>query len=169
MRDITALMNKYRECSRNVWNVYFAGRENVGHSLDTYEPIRKMLFDSLVVDELSYEGAAEEPDIPPPALRVVPRLRAQILIKALSGPGEASYWGQERDLYVSPDDISLAFVDYFDFSNVSLRDFQYFHCKILNFPSHPEYEGRDALIQASDGRVFHDEEHDDVPSPRARS
>jgi hypothetical protein len=164
MRDITALMNTYRECSRNLWNVYFAGQENVGHSLDTYEPIRKMLFDSLVVDELSYEGIAEGPDVPPPALRVVPKHWAQVLVKALSAPGEASYWGHEMDLSASSDDVVLAFIDYFDFSNVSLRDFQYYRCKVLHFSIHPEYEGREALIQALDGRVFHDEEHDDAPS-----
>jgi hypothetical protein len=163
MRDITDLMNNYRECSRNLWNVYFARRENVGLSLDAYEPIRRMLFDTLVVDELSYEGTAEIPNIPPPALRVIPKHHPQILIKALRALGEASFWGQERDLFVSSDDITLAFVDYFDFSNVSLRDFQNYLCRILFFPSHPEYEGREALIQAMDGRVFHDEEHDDDP------
>jgi hypothetical protein len=154
-------MNNYRECSRNLWNVYFARRENVGPSLDTYEPIRKMLFETLVVDELSYEGIAEEADIPPPALRVLPNHRSQLLVKALSAPGENAYWGEGGALSVGPEDISLAYADYFDFSNLSLRDFQYYLCKILRFPSHPEYEGREALIQAVDGRVFHDEEHDD--------
>ena len=78
--------------------------------------------------------------------------------------GEASYWGQEKDLYVGSDNVTLAFIDYFDFSNVSLRDFQYYRCKVLRFSSHPEYESREASIQALDGRVFHDEEHDDTPS-----
>ena len=40
MRDITELMNAYRECSRNLWNVYFAKRENVGGSLDAFGQIR---------------------------------------------------------------------------------------------------------------------------------
>ena len=160
MRDITELMNVYRECSRNLWNVYFARRENVGPSLDAYEPIRKRLFNSLVADELSYEGTAERADLLPPALRVVPEHRSLILIKRLSAPGEATYWGDARDLYVGPEDITLEFIDYFDFSNLFLRDFQYYLCKILRFPSHPEYEGRETLIQALDGRVFHDEEHD---------
>jgi hypothetical protein len=163
MRDVTELMNVYRECSRNLWNVYFSKRENVGHSLDTYEPIRKLLFDSLVVDELVYLGSAQDLDIPPPALRVVPTHTAQILIEAVRSPGEATYWGEARDLYVNSDDIKLAYIDYFDFSNLSARDFQYYLCKILSFPPHVEYEGRRALIQASDGTVFHDEEHDDDP------
>jgi hypothetical protein len=89
MRDITQLMNDYRECSRNLWNVYFGKRENIGGSLDAFEQIRESLFDSLVVSELSYEGEAEGDDIPPPVLKVVPRARSLILIKRLSGPGDA--------------------------------------------------------------------------------
>jgi hypothetical protein len=164
MRDITSLMNTYRECSRNLWNVYFAGRENVGHSLDTYEPIRKMLFNSLVVDELSYLGTAKGLYLPSPALRVVPRHPAEVLIKGLSAPGEARYWSRDKDLHGS-DNIALAFIDYFDFSTLSLRDFYYYRCRVLQFAGNSEYEGREVLIQTIDGEVFHDEEHDDDPLP----
>ncbi len=160
MRDITELMNAYRECSRNLWNVYFAKRENVGGSLDAFEQIRQLLFDSLVVSELSYEGEAEGEDIPPPALKVVPQARSLILIKRLSGPGEAGYWDQEKDMVVGPDEITLAFVDYFDFSQVPIKDFHYYLCKILSFPRHSDYEGREALLGVTDTKVFHDEAAD---------
>jgi hypothetical protein len=163
MRDITQLMNDYRECSRNLWNVYFAKRENIGGSLDAFEQIRESLFDSLVVSELSYEGDAEGDDIPPPALKVVPRARSLILIKRLSGQGDAGYWDQEKDMVVGPDDITLAFVDYFDFSQVPIKDFRYYLCKILSFSSHPDYEGREALLEVSDASVFHDELADQKP------
>ena len=73
MRDITELMNNYRECSRNLWNVYFSRRENIGGSLDAFEQIRELLFDSLVVSDLSYEGDAQGDDIPPPVLRISKR------------------------------------------------------------------------------------------------
>src|SRR5208282_6369816 len=98
MRDITELMNAYRECSRNLWNVYFSRRENVGAALDTFEPIRELLFDSLVLSELSYEGEAEGKDIPPPALKVVPEGRSLILIKRLTQPGESGYWDEVKDM-----------------------------------------------------------------------
>ncbi len=160
MTDITILMNAYRECSRNLWNVYFAKRENVGGSLDAFEQIRELLFDSLVVSELSYEGEAEGEDIPPPTLKVVPQTRSVILIKRLSGPGEAGYWDQEKDMVVGPDDITLAFVDYFDFSQVPVKDFRYCLCKVLSFPSHVGYEGREALLEATSAKVFHDESAD---------
>jgi hypothetical protein len=160
MRDITELMITYRECSRSLWNVYFWRRENVGASLDAFEQIRQLLFDSLVVSELSYEGEADGGNIPPPALKVVPRARSLILIRRLGGPGEAGYWDQEKDMVVGPDDITLAFVDYFDFSQVPIKDFHYFLCKVLNFPSHVGYEGREALVEVSDAKVFHDEHAD---------
>jgi|SRR6185437_3027595 len=160
LRDITTLMNTYRECSRNLWNVYFSSRTNIGASLDAFEQIRQLLFDSLVVNELSYEGEAESQDIPPPALRIVPRARSLILIRRLTAPGEAGYWDQEKDMVVGPEDITLAFVDYFDFSQVPIKEFQYFLCKILSFPSHVEYEGREALVEAVKATVFHDESAD---------
>lgn len=163
MRDITELMTAYRECSRNLWNVYFAKRENVGGSLDAFEQIREMLFDSLVVSELSYEGEAQGDDIPPPALRVVPDKTSLILIQRLSGPGEAGYWDQEKDMVVGPDDITLAFIDFFDFYEAPLKDFYYYRCKILKFPRHDDYEGREALLEVSDAKVFQDESADDKP------
>ena len=156
-------MNAYRECSRNLWNVYFSGRVDIGSSLDTFEHIRKVLFDSLVVSELFYEGEAEGEELPPPALRVVPRPRTLILIQRPSGPGEAGYWDQEKDMVVGPDDITLAFVDYFDFHQIPVMDFRFYRCKILGFPSRAAYIGREALIDALDGQVFHDEGADDSP------
>jgi hypothetical protein len=169
MRDITELMNTYRECSRNLWNVYFSRRENIGGSLDAFGQIRQLLFDSLVVSELSYEGEAEGADIPPPALKVVPRESSLILIKRLSGPGEAGYWDQEKDMVVGPNDITLAFVEYFDFAHVPIQEFRYYLCKILRFPSHVDYEGREALIEALDARVFHDEGADGEVVAKVRS
>ena len=154
MRDITELMNAYRECSRNLWNVYFSKRKDIGDALDVFEQIRELLFDSIVLSELSYEGEAEGADIPPPALRVVPQ-RSLILIQRLSE--SARYWDQEKDMVVGPGGITLAFLDYFDFWKPPMMDFRYFRCRVLSFPSHPDYEGREALLEASSAQVFHDE------------
>jgi hypothetical protein len=159
MRDITPLMNSYRECSRNLWNVYFSGRPNVGESLDFFRQIKPILFDSLVVGELYYLGDAKDKDIPPPFLQVVPKTRAPLLVRRPSDDGNL-YWDQEKDLTVGPDDIVLAFLDYFDFSQIPTMDLQFYRCKILSFASRAGYEGREALIQTVDGLVFHNEERD---------
>jgi hypothetical protein len=156
MRDISELMNSYRECSRNLWNVYFSKRKDIGDALDVFEQIRELLFDSLVLSELSYEGEGKGGDIPPLALRVIPQ-RSLILIQRLSRPGEAGYWDQEKDMVVGPGDITLAFLDFFDFSQTPIMDFRYFRCRVLSFPGHPDYEGREALLEVSGAKVVHDE------------
>lgn len=157
MRDITEQMNTYRECSRNLWNVYFSKRTDIGGSLDVFGQIRDLLFDSLVLSELLYERDAEEH---PPLLKVIPRARSLILIQRLSGPGEAGYWDQEKDMIVGPDDISLEFVSYFDFYQIPIKEFRYYLCKIISFPSHVEYEGRKALMEVLTANVFYDESAD---------
>lgn len=154
MRDITVLMNSYRECSRNLWNAYFSSLENTGAPEDAYQRIRRLLFEALVADQLLFEGD-EVP--PPPVLKVVPTVSTPILIRRLSKPGGNGYWDEEKDMTVGPDDIELAFLDYFDFSEYPIKDFQFYLCKILSFPSHVVYEGREALIEASKGRVFDEE------------
>lgn len=88
MRDITELMNSYRECSRNLWNVYFSKRKDIGDALDVF------------------------------------------------------------------DDITLEFVDYFDFYNIPIKDFRCCLCRILSFPSHAAYEGREALVEAMSAIFF---------------
>lgn len=157
MRDITELMDAYRECSRNLWNVYFSSRKDIGLSLDYFGQIRELLFNALVIDELSENGEDQDS----PILGVVPE-RSVILIQRLSGPGEARYWDQEKDMVVGPQDIKLAFLDYFDFHYIPIQDFHYYRRKVLSFPSHPKYEGREALLEVLGAKVFH-EEPDEKP------
>jgi len=45
-------------------------------------------------------------------------------------------------MVVGPDDITLAFVDYFDFYQTPIMDFRYYRSKIRGFPAKPEYQGR---------------------------
>jgi hypothetical protein len=91
MRDITELMNSYRECCRNLWNVYLSGKSNIGGSLDVFSELQRLLFEGLIENELSYDGKAEVEDLPPPVLMIVPvEAGAEVLIERLSPP-RASY------------------------------------------------------------------------------
>ena len=157
MRDITDLMNIYRECSRHLWNTYFSGRENSGGSLDAFSQITPLLFEGLIENELNYESEANVDELAPPVLKVVPRERSPIIIKFLNKPGENNCWGEGKDIYVNSEEIELDFVDYFDWSQWPIREFHFYRCRIVRFASHPEFEGREALIEALNGRVFHDE------------
>jgi hypothetical protein len=157
MRDITDPMNAYRECLRHLWNTYFSGREDVGSSIDVFSRIEPLLFEGLIENELNYDGESDPETLPPPIFKVVPRERAPIIVKFLDEPGQAHRWGDGGNIYVGPEDIELDFIEYWDWSQWPIREFEYFLCRIARFQSHPQYEGREALIKAFDGRVFHDE------------
>lgn len=157
MRDITDLMNAYRECCRHIWNAYFSGKANIGAALDVFSRIQPLLFEGLVEDELNYEGDVDPETLPPPILKIVPGTRVPIIIRFLDEPGQAHRWGDGGDIYLGVEDVELDFIDYFDWSEWPIREFQYYLCRIIRFQTHPQYEGREALIRALDGRVFHDE------------
>ncbi len=150
-------MNTYRECARNLWNAYFSSREFTWDLHNEYENITKLLFNALVVYELDSEieccgiGIAAFP-----RLNVVPSSNTvPILINRPSKDGNG-YWDQEMDMSVGADDISLMFLDYFDFAKFPFKDFKFYRCKILQFPKCIQYEGREALIEVSDTKIFHD-------------
>ena len=155
MTDITNLMNTYRECSRNLWNAYFSSREFTWDLHFEYESIRKLLFEALVVYELDLDKECCAHDtVAPPALKVIPSATTvPILINRPSEDG-GGYWDQEMDMSVSEGDIQLMFLDYFDYSQYPVKDFKFYRCRILQFPKHIEYEGREALIEVSYGKVL---------------
>lgn len=150
MRDVTDLMNKYRECSRHLWNEYFGTRENTSDLERIYEQIRVSLFKALVLADLD-DGFEK-----PPILKVVPITSVPILIRR---PCEDRnwYWDQERDMQVDREQIQLTFVDYYDYSQYPVKDFHFYRCRVSKFPGHVAYEGRDSLIEVPDARVFHGE------------
>src|SRR6266581_2155860 len=159
MTDITPLMNTYRECSRNLWNAYFSPREFTWDLHGEYEGIRKLLFDALVVYELGlYKECCARDTVPPPVLKVVPGATSVPILINRPSEGGGGYWDQEKDMSVGAGDIQLRFLDYFDYSQYPVKDFRFYLCKILQFPSHAKYEGREALVEVADTLVFHDEQ-----------
>jgi hypothetical protein len=159
MKDITPLMNTYRECSRNLWNAYFSLREFTWDLHDEYESIRKLLFEALVVNELDlYDECSEHETVHPLILKVVPDATSVPILINRPSDGGAGYWDQEMDMSVSEGDVQLIFLDYFDYSQYPVKDFHFCRCKILQFPGHATYEGREALVEVSHTKIFHDEQ-----------
>lgn len=156
MTDITDLMNQYRECARNLWNAYFSAHEFTWDLHEKYESVRKMLFEGLVAYQLDLSRECCGP-VDLPNLKVVPSGNSvPILINRSSEGG--GYWDAEKDMSVSKDNIQLIFLDYFDWSQFPIKDFNFYRCRIVRFPKCVEYEGREALIEVLNGKVFHEEE-----------
>jgi hypothetical protein len=152
MRDVTDLMNRYRECSRNVWNTYM-GTEIGDAASDAveriYDQIRKLLFDGIVMGRLTGTAGTDA------TLIVAPMPSLPILIRRPSRDGNY-YWDQEPDLRFEAGLVQLRFIDYYDFFEGPVRDFRFYRCGVMKFPTRPEYEGREALVDVVHAKVLYD-------------
>jgi hypothetical protein len=150
--DVTKLMNSYRECARNIWNAYFSAHPR-WHELESqYDQLRQILFECLVLSRIGRDGIVNEPLL----VEVVPISSCPVLIRRPSKDGNV-YWDEQSDLLVGEADISLRFVDYYDFFQYPVRDFRFYRCKVLKFPRYNAYEGREALIDVANAKVLHTE------------
>ena len=161
MRDITDLMQRHRECSRNIWNNYFLPQAEVEDDWDLrnrFEDINVKLFSSIVLWPLEREDreptpAYWQPLQPVSCIRIVPNNSCAILINREINSG---YWDHPIE-EVTAADIDMRFIHYFDWSNIGHRDFEYLQVLIVASVAHPELNGRHALVKPLNVRVFFDE------------
>lgn len=165
MRDITNLMDKYRECARNLWNVYFLEQllqDDNWDLCDEYENICSLLFSSLVlraVARLSYKKslAYEAVTEPISIFRVVPSVESGVPIYINRDVPCTGYWDYPLNI-IKPLDVDLRFIDFFDFDRKGFRDFQYCRVRIVGSNTYPEIIGRDALLESNNVKIIFEEE-----------
>lgn len=160
MKKITVQLNIYRECARNLWNVYFLDlvpEKEAWDIQDEFEKICTMLFSSLVLNPLglssfnksySYEQYPEPID----ALHVVP-ITTEVPININREKKCSGYWDHPIKT-ISPDDVDLRFIDLFDFDKMGFREFEYYRVRIVDSSASQELVGRDALLRCSYVNIF---------------
>jgi hypothetical protein len=160
--EATQLVNAYRECARNLWNIYFRellSPENQWDVADEYDEICVMLFSSLVLAPLGQYTAKkahayDKSPQPLPFLRVIPSSSTGVTIHVNREVTCTGYWDYPFKI-VKPSDAVLQFIDHFDFDCLGFRDFQYCRARIAASDHHPELIGRDALLDSNNVRIEH--------------
>jgi hypothetical protein len=159
MREVTAILNHYRSVSRTICNAGYWTQPQLRNwdSVDSFNDIRKLLFDSLVVAALKIDGACDiqlsAGQIP--ALRIVP-LHAGPVPILIHRPREGdrnNYW-DDPVKEIMATDAELHFLDYFDWNQMDFVDFQYYRVRIVKFSAHPHLVGREALLEHQYAKVF---------------
>lgn len=155
MKDVTEHFDRCRECVRELWNNYFRKTESydpTGIDFDTFDQVRQLLFDALVVSRIE-AGSDDEGGLPERFL-VVPRPQdgIRILVRRPDDDGNA-YW-DAFDGRVSAHQVVLAFVDFFDWESVGFTDLRYYLVEVLDWPSMPNFVGRQALVDVTHAGVF---------------
>ncbi len=158
MRNITDLMDHYRDVARMIWNLGFRAVPELQDwdSRDRFEEIKKLLFRSLVFARLDEGECGHE--ISPETervLHVVPS-GAEITPIMIHNPREGDrnrYW-DDPVKQIRSADAELHFLDYFDWDDMASADFQYYRVRVGSFPAQPHLVGREALIEHKNADVF---------------
>lgn len=164
MNDITQTMNVYRECTRNLWNIYFIEnitQKNEWDISDEFDDICTLLFSSLVLlpnNCTSYKKSHNYEKSPQPlsCLRVIPTLEEGVPIQINREIMRTGYWDFPINI-VKPEDVDLRFIDFFDFDLLGFRDFRFCSVRIIGSAIYPDIIGRDALLDSNNVKIFFDE------------
>lgn len=163
MKDITRLLNHYRECVRHLWNVYFLDEEpsTVDWDLsDEYEEICEKLFSSLVLARIgrteSKKARAFERSLEPLTfLRIIPLANNGVPIHINREKIPSPYWDHPKTL-IKPDEADMRFIDFFDFGTLGFREFEYCRVRIVASTANPDLVGHDALLQCNHVTILFD-------------
>ncbi len=154
MDDITIRMERVSMCLRDLWNTYFyVGDDSMSsypHEVqDLFEEIEVRLFGALFLFDLERLASMGRFRAEPlPFLIVVPaRDGTPLLINRPRTDGNW-YWDAFHGR-VGPTEVTLHFIEWFDWNRYGQRDFQYYLVNVVKFPDRPEFEGRGALIASS--------------------
>ncbi|WP_137940329.1 hypothetical protein [Chitinivorax sp. B] len=143
-------VNEYRDCIRHIWNCFMLPRYNETKDwgiVDSYVKIKNELFYSMVLSRpeggniIDFEFGSESYNImveisnsnPTPAL-----INREIGVRY-------GYWDYDEKFI--PPNSELLFVDFFDWDQCDFIDLALVILKIENCPSHPELNGRYAILE----------------------
>jgi hypothetical protein len=165
MRNLTEVFQHYRLCVRETWNRCFWADPALRHanSVEWFSKLKPLLFEALVVEKAAYlapglhwENLATTKlyfEVVPAVHRIATGSDAGALIILDSRPtGEKLVVAKE---YVEASVVKLRFIDLFDWSGfTSYADLRYYLVSVDEFKAHPEWEGREALIDVAESEVY---------------
>lgn len=164
MKDVTQLLNRYRECVRGLWNTYFMNQESFTADWelsDEYEEICVKLFTSLVLNRVGRHmhrksRAFDQSPEPLSFFRVVPSANDGVPIQVSREKNNSQYWDHPTTL-IKPDEADMRFIDFFDFGVLDFRGFQYCRVRIVGSNLNADLVGRDALLECNHINILFDD------------
>ena len=157
MRDITDIMNNYKECARHLWNTSFRTSNPTPSNIQSafqFDEINERLFDELVLTRIGKTGFRKKSNEEAwPFLEI--KLSAEECPALINRPSKdnGKYWDEPINR-LNKDDVELNFISYFDWDEFNYIDYRYYKTKINSFQGHPHLIGREALIETLYGRVY---------------
>jgi hypothetical protein len=160
-RDISDLVNHYRDACRLLWNGYLLRHDLDFDTVDAFDGVRVVLFNELVVERLRIEEGVQLPSLasehftvhpvrPYEPIKVMPQGR-RVPIHINRRLRACGYWDADPQEIESAD---LLLIDCFDWDERAFRDLTYYRVQVVRIDGHDEVAGREALIAATHCRLL---------------
>lgn len=155
MKDVSQLMNRYRESARVLWNSFL--REDADYrTVDTYAQLKFLLFDEIVLAAIGMAGyVRDSTEEPYPFLRIVPCVAAVPVLTNSSVTAGVWTW-QHPVMWATSLEVDLRFIDYFDFAQMGFLDLHYYRALVRSWPTHPDVVGCELLLEVQHASVMLD-------------
>ncbi|MDP3839375.1 MAG: hypothetical protein Q8Q54_10680, partial [Methylococcales bacterium] len=151
---ITDSINRYRECVRSIWNIYFMAQYQATDNwdlLDSFKRIKQELFDSIVLipaipddeEEFNYRLGSLCPMI-----KIIPARNRKwdIPVEINRTKGETSgYWDHPVTRISSPAEI--LFVEFFDWNSYGFIDMSKIIAEITDYPANQNLVGHRLIVE----------------------
>jgi hypothetical protein len=149
---LTEEIRDFREAARHLWNTYLK-RDADWDTVDAYNEICLRLFETRVVDRLEL-SALPIPMIPLQKSLDEYRLYAnhtgKIPLLVNRDVPASGYWDYPIDWIPPEEHPDIRPISFFDFDAIGQRKIEFYRAIIVNCPSHPEINRREALIGCDD-------------------
>src|ERR1017187_8308770 len=152
---VTAQVQQFREAARHLWNSALRPQvksdtadEAAWDTADAFREICRVLFQQIVLQ------GTEATAIPVnfgddciPLFRLFADHRGKLPLMVSRDVPPSGYWDYPVEWIPpeGPNDIQP--ICFLDFDQLGYRNLEYYRARILKCPSHPDIEGRDALIK----------------------
>jgi hypothetical protein len=146
--QIDAAMNSFRLASRELFNYHFhaqdPGNDEAWKAVERFREVEAILFQKLVSEPLSLKKVRYgESQL---EISVALRKNMEMAPIMVNRDVDSGYW--DHSLEKVPQHAKMAFISFFDWDQLSVRDNQFVRVQLLYWPAHAEVEGKHALIES---------------------
>lgn len=147
--SLTDEINQFREAARHLWNGFLM-RDADWDSVDAFREIGLILFEEQVLRRWKSDAPPLPIDGDKIALqgyRLFAPHHGRLSLMINRDIPASGYWDFPVQWIPPEEQPEIKPIGFFDFDTKGMRNLEYYRVRIVNCLSHPEINGRDALIK----------------------